>query len=139
SLVSPGHDGKLYVSALFPLLLWGLTAGVRDGRRWAWGAIALIVGLDVLSPHPQLLQYSLLAAGAYAIYLAVRGVRAKVWHRTVALRRLALALGAVVVGGVIGAIQYLPVRQYVAWSPRAAGIGSYERATSFGWNPQELL
>src|SRR6185436_7452803 len=33
---SPGHDGKLFVSALLPLALWLLVRGVRDGRRWAW-------------------------------------------------------------------------------------------------------
>jgi hypothetical protein len=31
------------------------------------------------------------------------------------------------------------VREYVAWSPRAAGIGTYDRATSFAKNPQEIL
>ena len=55
SLVSPGHDGKLYVSALFPLTLWLLTLSVRDGRKWSWGCLALVLGLAVLSPHPQLL------------------------------------------------------------------------------------
>jgi len=139
SLVSPGHDGKLYVSALFPLLLWSLLAGVRDGRRWAWGILAIVVGLDVLSPHPQLLQYSLLAGGAYAIYLAVRSVKRGVYTSPVAIRRLAFSLGGVILGALIGAVQYLPVREYVAWSPRSAGIGTYDRATSFAWNPQELF
>ncbi len=139
SLVSPGHDGKLYVSALFPILLWSIVLGVRDGRRWAWGLLALIIGLDVLSPHPQLLQYSLLGSGAYAIYLAVRAVKNGLYERGEAIKRLGFSLGAVILGGLIGAIQYLPVREYVAWSPRSEGIGSYERATSFAWNPQELL
>jgi hypothetical protein len=139
SLVSPGHDGKLYVSALFPLLLWALIAGIHEGRRWAWGVIALVVGLDVLSPHPQLLQYSLLAAGAYALFIAIRDIRTKYAPQQLVIRRLATSLGAVILGGLIGAIQYLPVFEYVAWSPRAAGIGEYERATSFAWNPQELF
>jgi hypothetical protein len=139
SLVSPGHDGKMFVSALFPILLWSLIAGVRDGRRWAWGVLALVVGLDVLSPHPQLLQYSLLAGGAYAIFLATREVKAKRLAGAEAIKRLAFALVGVILGGVIGAVQYLPVREYVAWSPRAGGIGSYEHATSFAWNPQELF
>src|SRR6266550_2377460 len=70
SLVSPGHDGKLFVSALFPLALWMLYLGFRRGKAWAWGVFALTIGLDVLSPHPQLLQYTLLACGAYSLYLA---------------------------------------------------------------------
>ncbi len=70
SSVSPGHDGKLFVSALFPLALWMLHRGIREGKNWSWGAFALIIGLCVLSPHPQLLQYTLLASGAYALFLA---------------------------------------------------------------------
>src|SRR2546423_8518067 len=70
SSVSPGHDGKLFVSALFPLALLLLRRGIREGKNWTWGAFALIVGLSVISPHPQLLQYMLLAAGAYALFLA---------------------------------------------------------------------
>ncbi|HEY6088468.1 MAG TPA: hypothetical protein VD771_01640, partial [Gemmatimonadaceae bacterium] len=70
SYVSPGHDGKLFVSALFPLALWMLHLGIRREKNWSWGAFALIIGLCVLSPHPQLLQYTLLASGAYALFLA---------------------------------------------------------------------
>lgn len=139
TFVSPGHDGKLFVSALFPLLLWTVLAWIRDARAWAVGAIALVVGLDVLTPHPQLLQYSLLAAGAYAIVLAVGTVRDGNTSSRAVILRLLGALAAVLVGFAIGAVQYLPVRQYVPWSPRAEGFGSYERATSYGKNPQELL
>ncbi len=139
SYASPGHDGKLFVSALLPLALWLLIRGVRDGRAWAWGAFAITVGLALLSPHPQLLQYLLLTAGAFALFLALgsdaRGVRL---HRGVAVRRLALALGAVILGMAIGAIQYLPVREYVAWSPRAAGH-DWGTATSYSFPLLELF
>ena len=137
--VQPGHDGKLFVAALFPLLLWTILAWVRDGRLWALGAIAAVVGLDILTPHPQLLEYSLLAAGAYAIVLAVGLVRDGNADSRLAIKRLVGALIAVGVGLAIGAVQFLPVREYVGWSPRAAGIGTYERATSYGKNPQEIF
>ncbi|MEO7041006.1 MAG: YfhO family protein [Gemmatimonadaceae bacterium] len=137
--VGPGHDGKLFVAALFPLLLWAVLAWVRDGRMWALGAIAAVVGLDILSPHPQLLEYSLLAAGAYAIVLAVGLVRDGTGDNRLALIRLGGALAAVLVGLAIGAVQFLPVREYVGWSPRAAGIGTYDRATSYAKNPQEIF
>ncbi len=139
SLASPGHDGKLYVSALFPLALFALTRGIRDARAWAWGLLAIVVGLAVLSPHPQLLQYLLLACAAYALYLAARGVRGGVFSRPAAVRRLALALAAVIIGGLIGAIQYLPVREYVQFSPRAGGIRDYAIATSYAWPLEEIL
>lgn len=139
SLVSPGHDGKLYISALFPLTLLLIYRGVRQGRGWAWGTLAVVVGLAVLSPHPQLLQYYLLGCGAFAIFCAFAELDGVKLERRVAIRRLAFALGAVLLGGTMGAVQYLPVREYVAWSPRAGGLSSYERATSYSMPPEELI
>ncbi len=138
SLVSPGHDGKLFVSALLPVTMMTLTWGIRDGRRAAWGALALVVGLGVLSPHPQLLQYLLLASGAWALMLAFGGVSPTPLARRDAWLRLGFAFAAVVVGMAIGAVQYLPVREYVDWSPRAGGRG-YDYATSFSMPIEELL
>lgn len=139
SLVSPGHDGKLFVSALLPAALWLLTLAIRRARPWAWGLLALVIGLAVLSPHPQLLQYMLLTCGAYALWLAFSGGTDGIrLERPVALRRLVFALGAVVLGGVMGAVQYLPVREYVKWSPRAGGI-DYQRAISYSFPPEELI
>lgn len=143
SYASPGHDGKLFVSALLPAALWTLTLGIRDGRRAAWGALALVVGLAVLSPHPQLLQYLLLTSGAYALWIGLRPASVVTDQGPVSgtgsrLPRLGLALGAVVLGGAIGAIQYLPVREYVTWSPRAGGKG-YDYATSFSFPLEETI
>ncbi len=139
SYVSPGHDGKLFVSALFPLALWMLYRGIRQGRAWSWGAFALVVGLCALSPHPQLLQYLLLTCGAYALFLAFAGVDGVKLPRNTAFARLGLALVAVLIGLAIGAVQYLPVREYVQWSPRAGGLPDYTAATSYAWPPEELL
>jgi hypothetical protein len=136
---SPGHDGKLFVSTLLPLALWMLVRFIRDGRLWACGVFALTVGLAVLSPHPQLLQYLLLTSGAFALYIAMAEQdRAGKLPRNVALRRLGLALGAVILGMLMGAIQYLPVREYVPWSPRAAGMG-WEHAISYSFPLEELF
>jgi len=120
---SPGHDGKLFVSALMPLALLLVTRVVRDGKHWAVGALAVTVGLAVLSPHPQLLQYFLLTSGAFALYLAFADTGAGKLDRATAIRRLAFAGGAVMIGLLIGAIQFLPVREYVPWSPRGGGRG----------------
>ncbi len=137
-LVSPGHDGKLFVSALLPMAMLLVVRGVRDGKHWAWGALAVTVGLGVLSPHPQLLQYMLLVCGAFGLFLAFADTGAGALPRTTALRRLALAAAAVVVGFAMGAIQYLPVREYVPWSPRALGK-PWELATSYSMPPEEMI
>jgi hypothetical protein len=138
SYASPGHDGKLFVSALLPLALWLLVRGIRDGRSWAWGAFAITIGLAVLSPHPQLLQYLLLTAGSFALFLALGTDPAGVkLDRRTAVRRVAFALGAVVLGMAIGAIQYAPVREYVPWSPRVGR--DYAYATSYSFPIVELF
>ena len=135
--VSPGHDGKLFVSTMLPLACWMLLLWMRDGRPWAIGAVAVTVGLGVLSPHPQLLQYLLLASGSFALYLALTGPL----PRPQAFKRLGAALGAVGLGMAIGAIQYLPVMTYTAWSPRGAGGAStgWEHATSYSMPIEETL
>ena len=138
---SPGHDGKLFVSALFPLTLTLVHLGIRNGRRWAFGALALTIGLAVLSPHPQLLEYLLLGGGAYAFFVAfgANDAGVKLGSKT-AWTRVGGAIGAAVVGGAMGAIQFLPVAEYVAWSPRAKGmLGGYEHATSYSMPPEELI
>ncbi|MDB4913960.1 MAG: putative rane protein, partial [Gemmatimonadetes bacterium] len=139
SYPSPGHDGKLFVSALLPLSLWMLVRGMRDGRNWAWGAFAFVIGLATLAPHPQLMQYHLLTAGAFALFLAFGpdATGAKLERRT-AVRRLSLALGAVLLGMAMGAIQFAPLREYVAWSPRAGGH-DYAYATSYSFPIVELF
>jgi hypothetical protein len=138
SLPSAGHDGKIFVSALFPVALLVLTWCMRDGKRWGWGTFSIIVGLTLLTPHPQLLQYLLLACGAWALFLAFGGVGAEKLSQRTAIERLALALGSVLVGAAIGAIQYLPVREYVSWSPRAPGF-DYATATSYSFPIEELI
>jgi len=145
SYASPGHDGKLFVSALLPATLWALVRGVRDGRVASWGSLALVVGLAVLSPHPQLLQYLLLVAGVFALFLTLRplavtndGASTTATSPRPNFTRLGLALGAVLLGAVMGAVQYLPVRQYVEWSPRAGGKG-YDYATSFSFPLEETI
>jgi hypothetical protein len=138
-LVSPGHDGKLFVAALLPLVLLFMHRGIRDGRRWAWGALAISVTLAVLSPHPQLLQYMLLTAGAYALFTALsRGDSGERMPGSTAVRRLGLAALAVAVGLLGGAIQFLPLFEYTPWSPRAGGAG-WEHAISYSMPPEELL
>ena len=139
SLVSPGHDGKLSVSALFPLALWMLTLGMRQGRRWSWGVLALTIGLAILSPHPQLLQYLLLASFAFGVHLTVSLMRAREFPVRTILGRVGLAFLAVVIGLAVGAIQYLPVREYVDWSPRAGGLSDYATAVSYAWPTSELF
>ncbi|MEW5915856.1 MAG: hypothetical protein AB1762_05600 [Gemmatimonadota bacterium] len=138
-LVSPGHDGKLFIAALTPLALYLVARFLRTAALWTWGLLALVVGLAVLSPHPQLLQYMLLLGAAFALFIAFADPNGPPLERKVAVRRLAFALGAIALGMTMGAIQYLPVMEYVDWSPRAGGKKGWEHAISYSLPPEEIL
>ena len=120
SYVSPGHDGKLFVTAMLPLALVGLTLGIRDRRYEGYALTALAVGLIMLSPHPQMAQYALLAAGLFTLYL----VFSEGSTRTMTARIAALGLAAlgVVVGVGVAAIQYVPFYAYIPYSPRDSTV-----------------
>jgi hypothetical protein len=137
-LVSPGHDGKLFISALTPLALFLLLRGVRFGDLRAWGALAITVGLAVLSPHPQLLQYMLLLLGFFGLYLAFGTIGDARLERRVAIQRLTVAMAMVGLGFLIGAIQYDPFIQYIPWSPRAGGTTD-AFAASYSMPPEEIV
>ena len=139
SLVNAGHDGKIIVSALLPLALWGLTRWIRDGRWTGAGTVAASVGLAILSPQLQSSYYLLLASGLFALYLAFVDPDRPV--RRVAVLRLGGALGAVALGGAIAAIQVLPFLQYIPYSPRGVAGEStgWEHAISWAMPPEELL
>lgn len=129
SLVSPGHDGKLFVTALLPVMMIGLVLGIRR-RRWEGFALSgLAVGMALLSPQYQMTQYALVASGLFALYLAFgepEGLTPR--QRWVAL---AGAAGAVVLGFGISMIQVLPFLHNIPLSPRAEAAG-YEWSASFG-------
>lgn len=137
SLVSPGHDGKLYVSAMAPLLLWMIVRAIRDNRIWAYAGIAITTGLCVLSPHYQMTYYLAVLAGAFSIWLVLRGGDAPL-ERRVALQRLGASLGAAVLGLAIAAVQFFPFFEYIPYAARGVERG-WEYATSYSHPPEELI
>ena len=133
SYPSPGHDGKLFASTALPLMLLGLLLALRD-RRWQGYAILSAATALSLLGHFQLAYYSLIVAGLFALYLTVEetsdsGAAGRVL-------RLGLALGAVLVGFGVAAIQILPFFEYIPFSPRAQGYHGFAGSTSYAipWN-----
>ncbi len=139
SLVHPGHDGKLFVSALTPLMLLALLRAIRDRKLSGYGVLAITVGLAMLSPQYQMAYYALVASAMWTIYLVFfdpdrpTGIRWPV--------ELGFAACAVVLGLGVAAIQILPFLAYIPFSPRGAGGPStgWEYATSFAMPPVETF
>ena len=139
SLVSPGHDGKMFVSALLPLaLLFLYQAVVRsDWRRYLY--FGATVGLSLISPHFQMTYYLLMAAGFFWAFLVFASDErpAVPWWRSALLFALALVLAFGV-----AAIQLVPFQEYLAFAARGAAKEAADRwayATSWAMPPEELL
>jgi hypothetical protein len=138
SQMSPGHDGKLFVSALTPLLFWIVLLAVRDGRRWAYGAFALAVALTVLG-HYNMSYFLLIALGLWTLYLTFWDpTRTSTQNQWVAV---GFATVSVLVGIGIASLQVLPFLEYIKYSPRADGAADtgWTFATSYAMPPRELF
>jgi len=130
--VSPGHDGQLFVAALFPLMLIGLVLGIRRRRLEGHALLGLAVGLALLSPHYQMTQYALIAAGLFALYLTVGEPSPPPGGRTRSQRwgGLPPAGGGVLLGFGGALIQLLPFLHYIPFSPRA-GVKDFAWSTAY--------
>jgi hypothetical protein len=139
SLVKPGHDGKLFVSALAPLAFLALVKAVRDRSPAGYALLALVVGLGLLSPHYQMTYYLLVASGLWTLYLVFFAPERPSRRRALAM--VAMALGAVLLGVMLSALQALPFLAYIPFSPRGEGGGSggWEYAVSYSMPPEELF
>jgi hypothetical protein len=139
SLVKPGHDGKLFVSALAPVAFLALVRAVRDRNPAGYALLALVVGLGLLSPHYQMTYYLLVASGLWTLYLAFFAPERPTRRNGAVV--VALALGAVLLGVTLSAIQALPFLSYIPFSPRGEGgaSGGWEYAVSYSLPPEELM
>ncbi len=137
SWVYAGHDGRIIVATMAPLLFFFLHRGVRTGRVAPFAGAAATVGFALLSFQIQNAYYLLLAAGIWTVFLLVHHGFAR---RPGGLgKRAGLALAAVAFGFVMAAVNFLPFRDYVASSPRGEGEGrGYEYATSYSMAPGDL-
>jgi hypothetical protein len=129
SYPSPGHDGKLFGSTAFPLMLLGLVMGMREKKLNGYAILAAGTGCALLG-HPQIGYYSLIAAGLFALYLLFDDPERK---PAAMLPALAISAGAVLVGIGTTMIQMMPLFAYAPYSLRCkdCSIG-FDWVTTFG-------
>lgn len=139
SLVSPGHDGKIFVTTLFPLVMLFLDRMFERRPFLNASLMGLVLGVIILSPHPQMSYFTLWAAAAYTIYKLVILFREKK-SLVPLITPTALAAYAVVVGLLLSAIQFYPGYIYTNhFSPRADTKKGWEWATSWSLHEEEAF
>ena len=159
--VHPGHDGKVFVTALAPLLFW---ATERHFARPGWATVSgvgLVVALVLYTTHFQMAYFLFGSVGLYAIFRAVQiargrdevvdareggGADAGSSGPGVGGRRFALFLSAALLGAAGAAYQLLPAVDYVTEFSRrtqttAETSGLTGRAWSSSWSmhPEEAM
>ena len=144
TLVYPGHDGKLFVTALTPLLFGTVERFLVRGRP-AWGAaVGAVVALVILTTHFQMAYFLFGTVGLYAAFRTIqKGRREQAWPG--AIRRFGLFLAFSVAGAGASGVQLLPAVGYVVEHSRrtlttTTSDPAEARAYSSSWSlhPEEV-
>lgn len=143
SLVYPGGDGKLFVSALAPLVFLLVERCMKHRRLADFALFALGIALVMFTSHMQLAYFTVWGVSLYALFRAVRIGRAEGAGKGGAL------FGAFALAGVLGvgaaAVQFAPPLGYLQdWSQRADKTeaetrDAYAYATSYSLHPEEIM
>ena len=143
SLVLPGGDGKLMVSALAPLAFWLTERAVRNRRIADYAWLSLGIALLVFTSHMQAAYFCIWGFSLYFLFRV-----AQTWRADRNTGRALVAVGSLAAAGVLAvaaaSVQFVPPLQYLReWSHRADRTvtadpeAAYEFATSYSINPEE--
>jgi len=135
-----GHGSQIMTAAYLPLLLFLLDRFVRRGSWLALAGFALAAAFQLLRGHVQIVFYSWLAMGAYALFLAVDAFRHG--RRGEGIRAVGGIAAGLLLGLGMSAFLYLPVHEYARLSTRGGGEGGgagLTYATSWSFHPREIL
>ncbi|HUP90376.1 MAG TPA: YfhO family protein [Longimicrobiales bacterium] len=138
SLVFPGGDGKLFVSALAPLAFMFTERAARNRRVQDYATFSLVLALVMFTSHMQAAYFLVWGVTAYFIF---RIVQEKAYPH----------IAAFALAGVLGvgaaAIQFIPPLGYLReWSHRASQTeqaktpeAAYQYSTSYSLHPEEIM
>ncbi|MFZ5979140.1 MAG: hypothetical protein ACOYVF_00775 [Candidatus Zixiibacteriota bacterium] len=139
SYVAPGHDGKIFVTTLFPLVVLFLERGFQRRPFINFTLLGLVIGIIILSPHPQMSYFMLWVVGFYTLFKLLF-----LFKDTKSIVPLikpgTLVAYAVVIGLLLSAIQFYPGYYYTThFSPRADAKKGWTWATSWSMHEEEAL
>ncbi len=122
TLAFPGHDGKIFVTAMTPFLFWTIEWFLARRGWLPLSAMAGVIALVILSTHFQMAYFLFGAAG---VYMAIRCVQvAREDREGKGWAGAGSAFGAFLLFSVLGAgitaVQLLPAVDYVTEHSRRA-------------------
>ncbi len=135
-----GHGSQIMTAAWLPVLFLLYDRFARRGSLLALAGFAFAAAFQLLRGHVQIVFYSWLALGLYALYLSIVAARAR--RPGDAVRAAGGLAAGLALGFGMSAFLYFPVHEYAKLSIRSAGQGSgagFEYATSWSFHPKEML
>jgi hypothetical protein len=135
-----GHGSQIMTAAYLPLLVLLYDRFARRGSWLALAGFALAAAFQLLRGHVQIVFYTWMALGIYALFLSAAAWREG--RRPEALRAILGLAAGLGLGFGMSSFLYLPIRDYAAHSIRGAGQGGgagLEYATSWSFHPREML
>lgn len=139
SLFYPGHDGKIYVSALTPLAFFMVHRAVTSRSFFWFLGFGLVYALMILTAHVQMAYYAAWGLGAYFIFLLWQEFRFKPGKIALPVGAFALAV-ALAVGA--AAIQWMAPYQYLSKHSQRiqhSEGGGFEWSSSWAMHSEEAL
>ncbi len=139
SWIAPGHDGKIYVTTLFPLMFYFINRGFRKNPIFNFTMLAIVIGCTILAPHPQLSYYALITAFFFVCFKFVKLFKSTGGFGQ-PIRPAALFMAAVIVGIGISAVQIYPATIYTTeYSPRSDSLHGIKWAGHYSLHQEELF
>ena len=135
-----GHGSQIMTAAYLPILFLLYDRFARRGSLVALSGFAFTAALQLLRGHVQIVFYSWIALGLYALFFAVDAARGR--RGADAARAVGGLLAGLLLGFGMSAFLYFPVHEYAKLSIRSAGEGSgagFDYATSWSFHPKEML
>ncbi len=139
SLVYAGHNGKMFVITLTPLMFFIFHRATTRGKLIYYILLSFVMLLVMTTPHMQMAYFLFATLGAYFIVTTIQR-----WRKDGVgpIKPTALFLTAVILGMMLSLMQFLTPYQYLnKYSMRtlrkAEGKG-YRFSTSWSLNPEEI-
>ncbi len=138
SLVYPGHDGKMFVMALFPLAFLILHRACRSGRLFHFLLFSLAFTLLIFSAHMQMAYFACWGLGLFFLF--------QLWNiyrkgNKKILKYIAYFVISIILGFSISMVQlispYLYLKTHSMRTMHTDEKGGYEYASSWSMNLEE--
>jgi hypothetical protein len=138
SHIYPGHDGKMFVIAWLPFIVWRLKLLADNATIFNMTLLGLGIGMSILTSHIQMTYFVLWGVFGYGVLFVIRAIRKKEHGK--AFKFSAYFVLAIMAGLALGLIQLFPSMMYVQNSFSVRGVDrGFEYAASWSLHWPEFL